>query len=47
MRTIGNLLGGDPYTVNVTMDEIYNLEEKLAKVGYTAVLIRRAEGVGS
>ena len=45
MRTIGILLGGVPSTVNDRMDEIYNLEEKLAKVGYTALSIRkRGEG---
>lgn len=31
MRTIGILLGGNRYTVAARMDEIYNLEEKLAK----------------
>ena len=36
MRTIGNLLGGDSSIVDDKMDEIYNLEEKLAKVGYRA-----------
>ena len=44
MRTIGILLGGNRYTVAARMDEIYNLEEKLAKVGYTALLIRKREG---
>ena len=43
MRTIGTLLGGNPYTVSARMDEIYKLEEKLAKVGYTALLIRKRE----
>lgn len=43
MRTIGILLGGNRYTVAARMDEIYNLEEKLAKVGYTALLIRKRE----
>ena len=44
MRTIGILLGGNPYTVAARMNEIYNLEEKLAKVGYTAFLIRKGGG---
>ena len=44
MRTIGSLLGGHPYTVATRMDEIYNLEKKLAKVGYTAFLIRKGGG---
>ena len=43
MRTIGILLGGNRSTVAARMDEIYNLEEKLAKVGYTALLIRKRE----
>lgn len=33
MRRIGILLGGDRSTVKDRMDEIYDLEKKLAKVG--------------
>ena len=41
MRTIGILLGGHPNSVAFIINEIYNLEKKLAKVGYTAFLIRK------
>ena len=37
MRRIGILLGGDPSTVKDRMDEIYDLERKLAKVGFNWV----------
>lgn len=39
MRKIGRLLGGDKFTVKAIVDEIYNLEEKLAMVGYVAILM--------
>lgn len=37
MRTIGILLGGNSSTVRNRMDEIYDLEKKLAKVGFNWV----------
>lgn len=37
MRTIGILLGGDPSSVKDRMDEIYDLEKTLAKVGFNLV----------
>ena len=37
MRRIGILLGGDPSTVKDRMNEIYDLEKKLAKVGFNWV----------
>lgn len=37
MRRIGILLGGDRSTVKDRMDEIYDLEKKLAKVGFNWV----------
>ena len=41
MRKIGRLLGGDNFTVKAIVDEIYNLEEKLAMVGYVAILMSK------
>ena len=41
MRKIVRLLGGDNFTVKATVDEIYNLEEKLAMVGYVAILMSK------
>lgn len=37
MRTIGILLGGNSSTVKDRMNEIYDLEKKLAKVGFNWV----------
>ena len=41
MRKIGRLLGGDNFTVKAIVNEIYNLEEKLAMVGYVAILMTK------